>query len=147
MKKTILYSIGILSISLLISNCGTGSNSNKKAKSEKTETVVSESPEVGKVKAFELSNKNVIKWYNLKEKKVENYIEDKIVGTWVASQTLIYLNNDKEKISKLNIDVKEKITFEEGGFFKTPKFSNEVTGKDGLKTIFNFDIFSLSLFK
>lgn len=84
---------------------------------------------------YEPSNKNVKKWLGLDEKKIEKYIKKQIEGQWNLSSTLTYITTEGKTESKFNNNPpKTSINFEEGGFFKTPKFNESRETKSGTKT-------------
>lgn len=119
---------------ILISACG-GGQSNKKDKEssndQKTEQTASETKSI----TYEPSNKNVKKWLGLEEKKTEKYIKKNIEGQWTLIKTLTYITTDGKTESKFNANPDKKtINFEEGGFFKTPKYSETRETKSGAKT-------------
>lgn len=119
---------------ILITSCG-GGQSNKKDKvsnsDQKTEQTANETKSV----SYEPSNKNVKKWLTLEEKKTEKYIKKNIEGKWTLVKTLTYITTDNKTESKLNANPDKKtINFEEGGFFKTPKFNETRETKSGTKT-------------
>lgn len=119
---------------ILITSCS-GGQSNKKDKvsnsDQKTEQTANETKSV----SYEPSNKNVKKWLTLEEKKTEKYIKKNIEGKWTLVKTLTYITTDSKTESKLNANpAKKTINFEEGGFFKTPKFNETRETKSGTKT-------------
>lgn len=132
MKKSI-YIIA-LGTTIFLTSCGDGQPREKKQKNDedkKTEQVADEPKTV----TYEPSNKNVKKWLGLEEKKIEKYIKKQIEGQWTLISTLTSMTSEGKTESKFNNSpAKTTINFEEGGFFKTPKFNESRETKNGTKT-------------